>query len=65
MWDRAREYSTRSVEAQMEYKQQFVRQLKSMPIAIVPEKANEQHYEVCHMISFDMSIPSISIWFDE
>jgi hypothetical protein len=46
MWDRLREYSTKSVEAQMEYKQAFVKQLRTMPVAIVTDKANEQHYEV-------------------
>lgn len=46
LWDRVREYSTKSVEYQMEYKQAFVRQLRSMPVAIVTDKANEQHYEV-------------------
>jgi len=46
LWDRLREYSAKTTEQQMEYKQAFIRQLKSMPIAMVTDKANEQHYEV-------------------
>jgi hypothetical protein len=35
------------VEKLQERKQAFVDELKSMPIAIHTETANEQHYEVC------------------
>ena len=35
----------------LNYKMKFVKQLKSMPIAIKTDAANEQHYEVRHLVS--------------
>jgi len=46
LWDTKRKWTTKTAEQQAQYKQDFVDELKRMPIAIVPEKANEQHYEV-------------------
>jgi len=46
LWDRLREYSALGIQEQQEYKQAFVDQLKRSPVALLPEKANEQHYEV-------------------
>jgi len=46
LWDRLREYSGLGIQEQGEYKQRFIDQLKRSPIALLPEKANEQHYEV-------------------
>jgi len=35
-----------SAQDRMTYKQNFIKELKGMPIAIVTQKPNEQHYEV-------------------
>jgi proteasome assembly chaperone (PAC2) family protein len=32
--------------------QEFVEQLKSMPIAVEQKKANDQHYEVCIILLY-------------
>jgi hypothetical protein len=36
------------MELSQQRKQAFVDELKRMPIALHTDKANEQHYEVCH-----------------
>lgn len=43
---RLKEYSNKGLSSQMVYKMDFIEQLKLLPVAVLPEKANEQHYEV-------------------
>jgi len=43
---RLQEFYSKSFDEKQTHKMNFVNELKTMPIAIVPEKANEQHYEV-------------------
>ncbi|MGI8429867.1 MAG: SAM-dependent methyltransferase [Solirubrobacteraceae bacterium] len=45
-WDRERRESRGGAQAQEERKEALVRRMSSGPIAEVPEKANEQHYEL-------------------
>jgi len=44
--DRLAELAPGDVEKQVEIEQAFVRDMDNSPVALVPEKANEQHYEV-------------------
>lgn len=43
---RLRELGLGGVEAQLRRKQELLEQLRASPLAIVPEQANQQHYEV-------------------
>ena len=43
---RLKEISSSDVETMAELQNDFIRQMKDAAIALVPEKANEQHYEV-------------------
>ena len=36
-----------NAEEKLERKMKFVRELRSMPIAVKTKAANQQHYEVC------------------
>jgi len=45
-WDRERRESRGGAEAQEERVQALVRRMSRAPVAEVPEKANEQHYEL-------------------
>ncbi|MBN9417546.1 MAG: class I SAM-dependent methyltransferase [Candidatus Eremiobacteraeota bacterium] len=44
--ERLRELRQGGVEAQVRRKQALIQQLRSSPLALVPDQANEQHYEV-------------------
>lgn len=44
--NRIDEIAARDSETGIDSKQQFVKQMNESPIALLPEKANEQHYEV-------------------
>jgi cyclopropane-fatty-acyl-phospholipid synthase len=44
--ERLRQLGPDDVERQMAMEQAFVRHMTASPVALVPEKANEQHYEV-------------------
>ena len=56
MWARKREYTSLSTEQQQEYRQKFIAGLRKSPIAMVPQKANEQHYEVRNDVPFNFHI---------
>jgi len=43
---RLKEINANNVEKMDELRQEFIEQMLTAPIALVPEKANEQHYEV-------------------
>jgi len=44
--ERLQELAPGDIEGQMQMEQEFVREMNCSPVALVPEKANEQHYEV-------------------
>jgi len=44
--ERLQELAPGNVERQLQMEQAFVREMNRSPVALVPEKANEQHYEV-------------------
>jgi len=44
--ERLQELAPGDVERQLQMEQAFVREMNRSPVALVPEKANEQHYEV-------------------
>jgi cyclopropane-fatty-acyl-phospholipid synthase len=44
--ERLRELAPGNIEKQLEMEMAFVQEMDRSPVALVPEKANEQHYEV-------------------